>query len=1459
MLKAMEEPVVRIGDQIILEENYDETYVPSEQEVQDYARAIGIDPKKEPELLWLAREGIVALLPPGWKPCQDITGEIYYFNFANGQSVWDHPCDEHYRELVIQEREKLLACGSLKRKEKKKKEKKEKKSKKEKQSLKQLAPAGMLLAPVQVPTGGLAPLRGVPPPLLPGLRPSPLPLQQGSPAPAGLDTGAGTQPAETHKATNQMKKSLGLVCEEESSWNPVAVDKGRSEDEEGENESLHETRGLFENLQMDVSALGGSFDSEEKSKAEEEDCGSWVADAADAVDGDLQQRRRPAEEAGSLREKESVKSRRAEEGQEFSLDSDDACPPTPVEVLLGDADSSLSDHKDESGGKHTGSDLLGKPGPEVECDISAAAELPQSLEERSAAGIDMPSGPGPPRGASPAAEPAEGDQQVNLASPVDPLSVGEEMVNEMREEAAAALEADGRLDAGETSAASDCVEDLQVSNCLDRELMWPVGMGIKNCLSEQVPDVEDLSAAVDSPMCKAQELGEEEKDQSKASIEEEQSKRTKAAESKRDQSACETPQEKSFAIENPHEEEAVAAESEEGSLDIPGSLEELAAPQEAQPEEQPEHEQSLKQPSEDSLEGAADELEHEREIAHLLQAQEEKTQQFQEETRQPEVEKEAEKLCQQKKKSLRTLQEDLAKVSEEEELRIRKEATERLSKLRAEIASETKAEEEKIRAEQEATLQKLREEWEFQQVMEKESLERKQQLVLEQRKLEMEEVQQKEMTKLEHEKEQSLSELKLRLDGEKKKAMEELEKQFASELQQLKSAAEEKHCKVISSLQTQIAEAQRSEEAQLREDLQRAEQKVQLKAYQLTEYERELSELMREKRQEVEKDHERKMERMKQEHQEALARIQDHYEEKERKQRAELQEGLRGELGRLRQRHEAEVKALQAELGERLVALQHRQQEKERKVQELESELEMRMKNVQTRSAQLLSKEESLRKKRQQLLEEDRQVKLERDEAALASQLRLEESKKEHSSLLESIRQLQKSVEELQDKKAELEAQVDLLQTRKQRLQKRRSELDAAIKSKQDTLKQLEAEGSVESPKEKAELHAEDLGEASQAHSSGEPVSPAAQSHEDSDVQFDHVRNYISAEGISIRNAKEFLVNQTRSMRKRHMALKAAKQQWRQDMQKAQEVVQDPESSQHLEGMRKNLEEEAKQLDKMKSAMRKGQVLLKKKEEKLSQLESSLLEELSDEDTLKSAACKKMVTFDLSNSEDTNSTSSVNVNQPEFDLRADLQAVPEPDKVRFLTESVMRISSELDRVLGVLGSLSNQQSPLFTSTPRDSTPVSTCASLPGLHAGGSLLPPPRTSLVDQLSWSSGLSNSNSFAAGRSVDSILADKWHKYFPGGFPSHTGSSRLLDSKLGYVPAEEQIRLLQRSQFQSCESDGTSIQGMVEMSKKWLKNITRESKLPLFPGAQKPPASSSSILQLRLDENGQIKLYHY
>ncbi|XP_032565431.1 centrosomal protein of 164 kDa isoform X2 [Chiroxiphia lanceolata] len=1399
---------VRIGNQLILEEDYNDSYVPDEQEIRNFAPIIGIDPEKESELLWLARECLVAPLPPDWKPCQDTTGDVYYFNFATGQSMWEHPCDEQYRELVIREREKLLAQGSLrkekreKKEKKQKKEKKEKKDKKEKQLLKQSPPLGPHLAPIQLPLGPLSPLRGLAPSQSLVLRGSP---SVGSVVDSDLMAREGTQLAEICKPTGHTRNLLGLLCDDEKiSLDTAALDKWRNEEDDSENESFRGTSGLLKNLYLDVNALGGSFDSEENSEAEQENPSSPLADGADPPGTAPQHPRSPVEDAGSLAEKESLKSRHAEEVQESSLDSDAACPPSPVQILPGDADSSLSgQNKEDSGGELAGDEVLDKGDVEVEGDVPAAEELPQSVGERSTARMDVPSSPGQPGAAPAAAEDAEADQLGSLAATADTVSCGEKMVDEVREEAAADPKTESRLDAGELSKASEISgEDLHVSNGSKRELAQPVVLGFQSQLSEEVLDAG--APVLDSPVCKAQELGEEEKDQSKASIEEEQSKRTKAPE--------------------------------------------------RQPEEEIKDQQSLNQPREESLEEIAKnvETELEQEEIHLFQAKEEKIQQFQEETRQ---EEEAENLDQQKEKSLRTPEEDLAKVSEEEELRVREEEAERLAKLRAKIASETKAEEERMRAEQEATLQKLREEWESQQLMEKESLERKQQLALEEMKLEMEEAQQKEIRELEREKEQFLSEVRERLDREEKKAVEELEEQFAGELQQLKSAAEEKHREVISSLQTQLAEAQSSQEAQLREDLQRADQKVQQKAFQVKEYERELSELMSEKRHEVERDHERRMERMRQEHREALARIKEQFEEEERRRRSELLQRVQSETLQLWQSHNAEVKALQEELERRLTDLKHRHREKERKIQDAENELEIRAKSLQARSEQLLSQEEDLRRKRQQLLDEDRRTQLERDEAALASQLRLEESRKEHGSLLESVRQLRKSLEELQDQKAELEAQVDLLQTRSQRLQKRIGELEEAVRSRQETLKELEAEESVESPRKQAELRIEDLRESTQAPSSRELASSASQSHEESDFQCDPVRSYISAEGASLRSAKEFLRHQTRSMRRRHSALKAARVQWRQDLQKAQEALQDPHSSQLLEGVRQNLEEEAKHLDKMKSAMQKGQVLLQKKEEKLSQLESSLLEELSDEDTLKSAACKKVVTFDLSDSEDTESASIGELCQPKFDLRTDLWPVPQLDKIQHLRDSLQCITSELNGVLGVLDSLSHHHTPLFASTARDGIPLSTYSSLAGLQAGSSLGDISRVPSTDRWAWSSGLSAGVSIS-GRSVDNILAEKWHRYFPDGISSLSGNPKPLDNKLGYIPADEQIRQLQHSRFR--EPGKMSIEGMIESNKKWLKSFRKDSKAPLSPRAQKPPASSTSpsLLQLGMDENRQIKM---
>lgn len=90
---------------VVLDEHIDENYEPTEKEISEYATWLGIEHE---ELLWLAKEGLKAPLPAKWKPCQTTDDdEIFYFNFETGESVWDHPCDEHYRRLISIERKKI--------------------------------------------------------------------------------------------------------------------------------------------------------------------------------------------------------------------------------------------------------------------------------------------------------------------------------------------------------------------------------------------------------------------------------------------------------------------------------------------------------------------------------------------------------------------------------------------------------------------------------------------------------------------------------------------------------------------------------------------------------------------------------------------------------------------------------------------------------------------------------------------------------------------------------------------------------------------------------------------------------------------------------------------------------------------------------------------------------------------------------------------------------------------------------------------------------------------------------------------------------------------------------------------------------------------------------------------------------------------------------------------------------
>jgi centrosomal protein CEP164 len=95
---------------IVLEEEIDPDYVPTESqgalrklcycdslsylhctfEVLEYAKWLGMDTETDSELLWIAKEGLMAPLPCDWKPCKTTdTGDIYYFNFVTAESIWD--------------------------------------------------------------------------------------------------------------------------------------------------------------------------------------------------------------------------------------------------------------------------------------------------------------------------------------------------------------------------------------------------------------------------------------------------------------------------------------------------------------------------------------------------------------------------------------------------------------------------------------------------------------------------------------------------------------------------------------------------------------------------------------------------------------------------------------------------------------------------------------------------------------------------------------------------------------------------------------------------------------------------------------------------------------------------------------------------------------------------------------------------------------------------------------------------------------------------------------------------------------------------------------------------------------------------------------------------------------------------------------------------------------------------
>ncbi|XP_026221627.1 centrosomal protein of 164 kDa isoform X2 [Anabas testudineus] len=1308
-----------IGDQLILEEDYDENYIPSEQEIQEYAREIGIDPDKESELLWLAREGIVAPLPPEWKPCQDVTGDIYYFNFSTGQSTWDHPCDEHYRRLVIQERERAqltaAAVGTGAKKDKDKKKKKEKKEKKEKKKNEPLKTPGALssaLGPLPSPLGSLAPLRGLD-------APGPAPLSGSVPALRGsLGSSGGLEPLKTSLGpprSSGVSSVLGSRQEERVSFTLPGFDNDDDNDEDkvSENEpSGHGSDRLLKNLHLDLDALGGGLQYEDSEA-------SGAAPPEERTEPELQDLVLSGDHSPEPQSQ-----------QEFEASQNSVEASTSIDVK---SEKVLSTH-----------DLSGTVSP-LEKDDRGENKDEEGEKTKKAEAAKR----------SIMAE----DKNSPSVHKVDRLILHQSNLS--------------------PSLSSSSHSEVGVE-------FQPKAKGFGISLGLQRPETS-RGRLVRTPNTQVDDAEPPLKNKND-SLEEESHWRIWKQSEKEEE-----------------EEKGKRAEREESSL--------------SERKEEVEREKR-------KTDG---EVEEER--AQMMREKEDRIRLLQGELRREE-EQEERKLREESEERLRALRQHILNTRREEEARLKEESARVLEELRQSLHKEKETQEHTLRGESEAGLKELR--------------------------ITLEEERAAEQEKLEAQKRQNIERLKA-----------EFEEELQAEKRRLQGEREEK----LNSLKHEV------KTTEMRKELMMSPRPEQ----HLAEYHRELSDVLQEVREEVQRDHERKLEKLREDHRREMNSIREKYLDEETAQRESLLSTLQEDRARLQASHAVQLEKLRLQLDTQIQKTQLTHSRQESELQNLADQLELRAKELKSQEAMLQTKAADLKRRRKKLGEEeeevDRQIEAfprliqERDQLIVELE-RMREEKHQARELLQRARQERSEVKEEEERlreerdkfkeesrrakeeKQRLESKLALMNERCDRLSRRVSELEQGEGAhtspredpKQDKKKVERAEATApSSDRRDSSLRVEDLDDP--------PPSPVPNSHS----SMDEFRRYISSHGASIQKTKLFLERESSRLMEREAALRTAQTSSSQEPSQEGGVTEE---------MIRNLQQEARNVAELQRAVQRGNSLLRRKEEQLQQLESSMAEEPLFED-LSRLAGERKVTFDV-----TESDLSSTADPP--DGTGGHPTVPA--KVQELAESLQQISGQLNTVLGALGSIAQRQSSThyaaFSLPPTHphSTPTPTSTSVPGMpqmHSLGtsSLAPPPPVRLSEP-SWNwlpqgspatTPLYSTPISSGLRSSEDLLNTRWNQIFPGAAVDPMASSTMRTSSAysSFAPAGEHGRSL-RSIQKSAELDGQRLQGLIDGNKRWLEMRKKDTSIPLFTRYQ-APSSRSGLVQLGLDDNNQIRVYHY
>ncbi|CAK6974943.1 centrosomal protein of 164 kDa-like isoform X2 [Scomber scombrus] len=823
-----------------------------------------------------------------------------------------------------------------------------------------------------------------------------------------------------------------------------------------------------------------------------------------------------------------------------------------------------------------------------------------------------------------------------------------------------------------------------------------------------------------------------------------------------------------------------------------------------------------------------------------------------------EVEEERERLIREKERRMRLLREELRRDEEEEEKQLKEESEKRLRDLQQRLLSKRKEEEARLKEESDRMLEELRES--------------------------VQEEREKQQHELREESEATLKEFRITLEEERAAQRDRLEAQNRRDIEHLKAESEEEL-----QVERRRLQAEREEKVNsLKQEFKSVERRRELMSprpeQQLAEYHRELADVLQEVRAEVQRDHERKLEQLREDHRREMNSIREKYLDEETAQRERLLSTLQEDRERLQTSHAVQLEKLRLQLDTQIQKTQLTHSRKESELQDMADQLQLRAKELKSQEAMLQTKAADLKRRRKKLGDEegevDRQIealpRLIQDREELKEELeRMREDKTHARELIHKAReersearQQEERLREERDKareesrrakedKEQLESKVALLHERCDRLSRRISELEedaggsASLRQEHKHSKKKAEKTEVTAPpsdRRDSSLHVDDLEDL--------PSSPLPDSHS----SMDEFRRYISSHGASIQKTKLFLERESSRLMERQVALRAAQTSSSQDPIRREGVTEE---------MIRNFQQEARKVAEIQQTVQTGNTLLRKKEERLQQLESSIADEPLFED-LSRLAGERKVTFDV-----TDSDLSSTADPP--DGTGGHPTVPA--KVQELAESLQQISGQLNTVLGALGSLAQRQGPTpytaFTlplSQPHPTpAPTSTSAPiLPHIHAFGSTsVPAPPAARLSEPPWNWAPQGSSSapplfstpITSGlwTSEDVISNSRWNQIFPRApvDPVASSTMRATSSYSSYIPASDPGRSLHSMQ-NSAEVDSQRLQGLIDGNKKWLEMRKKDTSIPLFT-RYRPPSTKSGLVQLGLDDNNQIRVYHY